>query len=54
VFWPTLRDNVTVAGVPLGMTLRQVARHARTLGRQARRVERQAEETRADETRTDE
>jgi len=39
VFWPTLRDNVTVAGVPLGLTLRGLARNAAALGRQAREIE---------------
>ncbi len=39
VYWPAFRDNVTVARVPLGLTLRDVARHAGTLGPQARRIE---------------
>jgi uncharacterized protein (TIGR02996 family) len=39
VYWPVFRDNVTVAGVPLGLTLRQVARQAGTLGPEARRIE---------------
>src|SRR5262245_31064128 len=41
VFWPTLRDNLTVAGVSLGATLRDVARHARRLGQRAREIEEQ-------------
>jgi hypothetical protein len=35
-FWPALRDTVVEAGVSLDETLRQVASHARTLGRRAR------------------
>jgi uncharacterized protein (TIGR02996 family) len=39
VYWPAFRDQVTVTGVPLGLTLRQVARNAGTLGPQARQIE---------------
>jgi uncharacterized protein (TIGR02996 family) len=42
VFWPTLRDNVTVSGVSLLETLRQTARHARLLGSRAREIEERA------------
>ena len=41
VLGPTLRDNVTVSGVSLPETLREMARHARRLGRYARTVEAQ-------------
>jgi uncharacterized protein (TIGR02996 family) len=37
-FWPALRENVE-AGVSLDGTLRQVAFHAKMLGRRAREVE---------------
>ena len=40
VYWPTLRDNVTVCGVSLHETLRNVAR----LARRAREVEAQREQ----------
>ncbi len=43
VFWPTLRDNVLVAGLSVNATLRDVARHAAVLGRRAREVEAQAD-----------
>ena len=39
VFWPTLRDTVTVSGVSVEQTLREVARHAVKLGRKAREIE---------------
>jgi hypothetical protein len=54
VFWPTLRDNVLVSGVSLHATLRNVVRHAKVLARAARKVERTAVETQAEETRTNE
>jgi hypothetical protein len=38
-FWPALRDTVVEAGASVEETLRQVARHAKMLGRRARRVE---------------
>lgn len=49
VYWPTLRDNITECGVPLGLTLRQMARHAAVLGRQAREFEQGLHEWLADE-----
>jgi hypothetical protein len=48
-FWPTLRDNVIVSGVSLHATLRQMARHAKVLGRRARRFERRLDEPEDDE-----
>jgi hypothetical protein len=39
VFWPTLRDDVTVSGVSVELTLRELARHAVKLGRRAREIE---------------
>lgn len=39
VFWPALRDNVTVLGVSLHATLRQMGHHAAKLGRRAREIE---------------
>jgi hypothetical protein len=39
VFWTTLRDNVTVAGVSVEQTLRELAQHAAMLGRRAREIE---------------
>jgi uncharacterized protein (TIGR02996 family) len=39
VFWPTLRDNVTVSGVSVEQTLRDLARHAIRLGKRAREIE---------------
>jgi uncharacterized protein (TIGR02996 family) len=44
VFWPTLRDTVTVCGVSLHQSLRKVARNAARLGRRAREVERRAQD----------
>jgi uncharacterized protein (TIGR02996 family) len=43
VYWPTLRDNVTVCGVSLHGTLRKVARNAARLARRAREVEARCE-----------
>lgn len=42
VFWPTLRDNVLVSGVPLHETLSQLAQHAARLGPRAREIESRA------------
>jgi hypothetical protein len=39
VYWPTLRDNVTVSGVSVELTVRELARHAARLGRRAREIE---------------
>jgi len=39
VFWPTLRDNVTVAGLSVNVALRELTRHAAALGRRARQIE---------------
>jgi hypothetical protein len=47
VFWPALRDNVLVSGVPLHATLRQVDRHAAWLGRRVREIEERATPDRA-------
>jgi hypothetical protein len=49
VFWPTLRDNVIVSGVSLHGTLRQMARHAKALGRRARKFERRLDEPEEDQ-----
>jgi uncharacterized protein (TIGR02996 family) len=38
VYWPTLRDDLA-AGVSLDETLAYVARHARRLGAEARKIE---------------
>jgi uncharacterized protein (TIGR02996 family) len=38
-FWPTLRDNVMVSQVSVEETLRQLAQHAKMLGRRAREVQ---------------
>jgi uncharacterized protein (TIGR02996 family) len=38
VFWPTLRDNVKVAGVSVEQTLRELARDVARLGRRAREI----------------
>ena len=43
VYWPTLRDNVTVCGVSLHETLRKVARNAARLARRSREVEERRE-----------
>jgi uncharacterized protein (TIGR02996 family) len=48
VFWPTLRDTVTVCGVSLHQSLRKVARNAARLGRRAREVEQWAPDGHAD------
>jgi uncharacterized protein (TIGR02996 family) len=42
MFWPTLRDNVTISGVSLLQTLRQMTRHQRLLGRRAKEIEERA------------
>jgi hypothetical protein len=39
VYWPTFRDNVTVAGISVVKTLRKLARHAGMLGRRPREIE---------------
>jgi uncharacterized protein (TIGR02996 family) len=39
VFWPTLRHDVTVSGMSVELTLRELARHAGRLGRRAREIE---------------
>ena len=43
LFWPTLRDNVP-GGVPLEMTLRELARHAARLGGRVREIDGRANE----------
>ena len=44
VFWPTLRDNVTVCGVSLHETLRKAARNAARLARRAGEFEARREQ----------
>ena len=49
VFWPTLRDNVTVAGKSVEQTLREVARHGGILGRRAQEIEGRAYDRRSED-----